>query len=142
MPVLRHRRPAEGPPRPARSIDVFDALKRDIMLGARRAGETLVELELAACFGCSQGPVREALLQLQEEGLVVRLGHRGTRVSDCTSDEAIEMFRMRQSIERRGVARALERSSRTLVAELSSLLAAMELAAADDDEYRLADLDR
>src|SRR5882724_9333222 len=52
------------------------------------------------------------------------------------------MFRMRQSIECRGAARALKRPSRTLTAELASLLAAMEQAAADDDEYRLADLDR
>jgi len=117
-------------------------LKRDIMLGGLAAGEILVELDLAARFGCSQGPVREALLQLQEEGLVLRQGHRGTRVSDCTADEAIEMFRMRQSIECRGVTRALKRPGRTLMAELASLLAAMEQAAADDDEYRLADLDR
>lgn len=142
MPPLHLRPSAETTPRPARSIDVFDALKRDIMLGRLAAGEALVELDLAARFGCSQGPVREALLQLQEEGLVLRQGHRGTRVSDCTADEAIEMFRMRQSIECRGVARALARSDRTLVTELASLLAAMERAAADDDEYRLADLDR
>ncbi len=137
MPTLRLRRRPEAAPRPARSVDVFDALKRDIMLGGLAAGEILVELDLAARFGCSQGPVREALLQLQEEGLVLRQGHRGTRVSDCTADEAIEMFRMRQSIECRGVTRALKRPGRTLMAELASLLAAMEQAAADDDEYRL-----
>jgi DNA-binding GntR family transcriptional regulator len=142
MPTLRLRRRAEAAPRPARSVDVFDALKRDIMLGGLAAGEILVELDLAARFGCSQGPVREALLQLQEEGLVLRQGHRGTRVSDCTADEAIEMFRMRQSIECRGVARALRRRGHALVAELASFLAAMEQAAADDDEYRLAELDR
>jgi DNA-binding GntR family transcriptional regulator len=142
MPTVRLRRPSQAAPRPARSVDVFDALKRDIMLGGLAAGESLVELDLAARFGCSQGPVREALLQLQEEGLVLRQGHRGTRVSDCTADEAIEMFRMRQSIECRGVARALKRPGGTLVTELASLLAAMEQAAADDDEYRLAELDR
>ena len=49
--------------RPARSGEVFDALKREIMLGELAVGEPLVELELAARFGCSQGPVREALLQ-------------------------------------------------------------------------------
>ncbi len=135
-------RTAEIISRTARSAEVFDALKRDIMLGALAAGEALTELDLAARFACSQGPVREALLQLQEEGLVLRQGHRGTRVSDCTIDEAVEMFRMRQSIECRGVARALRRPSGTLAAELASLLALMEKAAADDDEYHLADLDR
>jgi DNA-binding GntR family transcriptional regulator len=112
------------------------------MLGELKAGEPLVELELAARFGCSQGPVREALLQLQEEGLVIRQGHRGTRVADCTADEAVEMFRLRQSIECRAVARALRHPSRTLVADLKRLVDAMEGAASSGDEYHLAEFDR
>jgi predicted transcriptional regulator len=52
----------------------FNALKRDIMLGTLAPGTGLTELELAAHFQCSQGTVREALLQLQEEGLVRRRG--------------------------------------------------------------------
>jgi GntR family transcriptional regulator, rspAB operon transcriptional repressor len=129
-------------PRPAKSGEVYEAVKREIMLGGISAGEPLVELELAGTFGCSQGPVREALLQLQEEGLVIRQGHRGTRVADCTADEAVEMFRLRQSIECRGVVRALQRPSRTLVADLKRLIDAMEGAALADDEYKLAEHDR
>jgi DNA-binding GntR family transcriptional regulator len=130
------------PLRPARSGEVFVVLKREIMLGVLPAGEPLVELELAARFGCSQGPVREALLQLQEEGLVIRQGHRGTRVSDCTVDEAIEMFRLRQAIECRAVLRALQHPSRTLAADLKRLVDAMENAAHSGDEYQLAEFDR
>lgn len=129
-------------PRSARSGEVYEAVKREIMLGGLSAGTPLVELELAGAFGCSQGPVREALLQLQEEGLVIRQGHRGTRVAECTADEAVEMFRLRQSIECRGVVRAVQRPSRTLVADLRVLVEAMEEAAAADDEYRLAEHDR
>lgn len=142
MSALPLRSQPDATPRPARSGEVFDALKRGIMLGELEAGRTLVELELASHFGCSQGPVREALLQLQEEGLVLRKGHRGTRVSDCTADEAVEMFRMRQSIECRGIMRALARPSRDLVPNLLALVAAMEQAAEADDEYGLAELDR
>jgi DNA-binding GntR family transcriptional regulator len=126
----------------ARSGAAFDALKHDIMLGEIAPGEPLVELELAARFGCSQGTVREALLQLQEEGLVHRRGHRGTQVSGCTADEAVEMFRLRQQIECAGVLRALRGPSRTLVADLKALVDAMENAAKDDDEMELAALDR
>lgn len=128
--------------RPAKSGEVYEAVKRDIMLGELPPGEPLVELELAARFGCSQGPVREALLQLQEEGLVIRQGHRGTRVADCTAAEAVEMFRLRQSIECRGVVRALRNPSRSLVQDLKALVASMEAAAASGDEYKLAELDR
>lgn len=126
----------------ARSAAAFDALKHDIMLGELTAGEPLVELELAARFGCSQGTVREALLQLQEEGLVRRRGHRGTQVSDCTADEAVEMFRVRQQIECAGVLRALRNPSRGLVSDLKGLVEAMENAAQDTDEMELAAFDR
>ncbi len=129
-------------PRPAKSGEVYEAVKREIMLGGVASGAPLVELELAGAFGCSQGPVREALLQLQEEGLVIRQGHRGTRVADCTADEAVEMFRLRQSIECRGVVRALQRPSRTLVTDLKRLIDTMEEAALAGDEYRLAEYDR
>jgi DNA-binding GntR family transcriptional regulator len=70
--------------RPGKSAEVFDGLKRMIMLGEVAPGLALLELELAQRFQCSQGTVREALLALQEEGLVHRLPHKGTRVADCT----------------------------------------------------------
>lgn len=128
--------------RPARSAAAFDALKRDIMLGVLPAGAALTELDLAAQFSCSQGTVREALLQLQEEGLVRRQGHRGTQVSVCTEAEAVEMFRVRQQIECNGIIRALQTPSRMLVGDLKVLFAKMLEAASAGDELELASFDR
>jgi DNA-binding GntR family transcriptional regulator len=125
-----------------RQGEAFETLKREIMLGELPPGMFLTELELAARFACSQGSVREVLLRLQEEGLVLRQGHRGTHVSACTRDEAVEMFRLRYTIECRGVRRALRSPSRRLDEDLASLVRDMEAAAADRDEYRLADIDR
>lgn len=136
----RHGRETAG--RQVKSAQAFDALKRDIMLGDLPPGEMLTELELADRFGCSQGTVREALLQLQEEGLVWRNGHRGTQVSDCTIDEAVEMFRVRQQIEGSGIVRVMRHPSRTLVANLNEMIDGMVEAAESDDELRLAAFDR
>ncbi|HEX5935594.1 MAG TPA: GntR family transcriptional regulator [Pseudorhizobium sp.] len=133
---------ARGPAKPPKSAAAFNVLKRDIMLGVLPAGAALTELDLAAHFSCSQGTVREALLQLQEEGLVRRQGHRGTQVSDCTEAEAVEMFRVRQQIECNGILRALQRPSRTLVSDLKALFSKMLDAAAAGDELELASLDR
>ena len=83
---------------PART-GVAQTLKREIMLGELAPGAVLIELALAERFGCSQGKVREALLNLQDEGLVQRQGYRGTLVSSCTAEEAVEMFRIRQQID-------------------------------------------
>lgn len=137
---LRHTR--VSPPRPARSAVAFEAIKHDIMLGELAPGQPLVEMELAARFACSQGTVREALLQLQEEGLVRRHGHRGTLVSDCTVDEAVEMFRIRERIECNGIVRALRHPSRTLLADLKDLVQAMLTAADANEEMQLAAFDR
>jgi DNA-binding GntR family transcriptional regulator len=128
--------------KPAKSATTFNALKRDIMLGVLPAGAALTELDLAAHFACSQGTVREALLQLQEEGLVLRQGHRGTQVSECTEAEAVEMFRVRQQIEGNGILRVLQAPSRTLIPDLKALFADMIEAARLDDELELASCDR
>ncbi len=128
--------------KPPKAMAAFNALKRDIILGALPPGTGLTELDLAAHFQCSQGTVREALLLLQEEGLVLRNGHRGTQVSPCTADEAIEMFRVRSQIECNGLVRVLRSPSRTLITDLNRLLDAMVAAAEADDELLLASIDR
>lgn len=133
---------SRGSVKPPKSAAAFNVLKRDIMLGVLPAGAALTELDLAAHFSCSQGTVREALLQLQEEGLVRRQGHRGTQVSECTEAEAVEMFRVRQQIECNGILRALQMPSRTLVSDLKVLFSKMLDAAAAGDELELASLDR
>ncbi|MUO85315.1 FCD domain-containing protein [Agrobacterium vitis] len=140
-----HGRPAPGKVaqgKPAKSAAAFNGLKREIMLGLLPAGAALTELELAAHFSCSQGTVREALLQLQEEGLVLRNGHRGTQVSQCTEAEAVEMFRVRQQIECNGIIRVMGARSASLVPDLRGLLADMLEAAQAGDELELASHDR
>jgi len=112
------------------------------MLGTLAAGTGLTELELAAHFQCSQGKVREALLQLQEEGLVRRQGHRGTQVSECTADEAIEMFRLRTQIECSGLPRTMASPRKGLISDLNVMLDDMLAAANADDELALAAIDR
>ena len=128
--------------RPGKSGEVFEDLKRLIVLGDLAPGAPLVELELAQHFHCSQGPVREALLALQVEGLVLRQGHRGTRVSECTEPEAVEMFRLRHGIETRGVRRACRRLDPRTLEDLRALTRAMEARAEEGDEYGLSEHDR
>ncbi|MCM2474353.1 GntR family transcriptional regulator [Rhizobium sp. CG5] len=130
------------PTKSAKSATAFNQLKRDIMLGLLPAGAALTELDLASHFACSQGTVREALLQLQEEGLVLRKGHRGTQVSECTEAEAVEMFRVRQQIECNGIVRVLRAPSRSLIPDLKALYGEMIEAATADDELELASFDR
>ncbi|AWB24640.1 GntR family transcriptional regulator [Methylobacterium currus] len=137
-----------SPPIPARArrhLQVADGLRRAIMLGEIAPGAALLELDLAGRFGCSQGVIREALLLLQEEGLVQRSGHRGTRVSESSAEEAVEMLRLRRDLECRAARRACARpcgNPAALRADLEAQLALMEVAAAAGDPYALAEADR
>ena len=121
---------------------ILAQLQADIMLGRLAPGRLLPELDLARRFGSSQGPVREALLKLQEEGLVHRMPHRGTQVADCRGDDARELIRIRHDIECRAVGRIIERQEDALTAALDEELEAMRGAAGAGDEYLLSVHDR
>lgn len=125
-----------------RSFLIYTRLQREIVLGMLAPGSTLLELELASRFEVSQGTVREALLRLQEEGLVHRQPHRGTTVSDCRAEDAEELIRLRHDIECRGVVRAISRGGAALADLMRVHLGAMQAAAEAGDEYLLSVHDR
>lgn len=125
-----------------RSFHIYTSLQREIVLGMLAPRSTLLELELANRFEVSQGTVREALLLLQEEGLVHRQPHRGTTVSDCRAEDAEELIRLRHDIECRGVKRAIAREGGALVDRMAAHLKEMQAAANAGDEYLLSVHDR
>jgi len=120
---------------------IYAAVKRRIVLNELRPGMALTELALAADLGCSQGPVREALMRLQEDGLVLRKGHRGTVVTPLNPDEAEEILALRRRIEIRAAPRAAKAVDAAALERLDRLRARMVEAADDGDEYRLIELD-
>src|SRR5262245_43386424 len=65
---------------------IADGIREDILSGRLAEGERLSEMGLAQRFGVSRGPVREALVQLTQEGLLVAKPHCGVRVAAPTPD--------------------------------------------------------
>lgn len=124
----------DGGPRLA---GIFNAIRRAIVLNEEAPGAVLTEMALATAHGCSQGTVREALLRLQEEGLVVRAGYRGTLVSALDAEEAAVMLAVRKQLECEAVERLPTDDRSGLVAELEAALDGMVVAARDDDVYAL-----
>lgn len=125
-----------------RSHVIYQRLQREIVLGMLAPRSALLELELANRFEVSQGTVREALLRLQEEGLVHRMARRGTVIADCRAEDAEELIRLRHDIECRGIRRALTRQGARLAEPLHQHLKAMQDAAKAGDEYLLSVHDR
>lgn len=89
-------------PRVARQValgeQVSSALRTDILSGAIRAGDALVEAPLAASFGVSRGPVRDALRTLAAEGLIVSAG-RSYRVTGLDEADVSDLFALRGLLE-------------------------------------------
>lgn len=125
-----------------KSDQVYAALKRAILFRQIPPDEQLLEQSLAHEFGCSQGTVREALLRLDDDGLVKRAGYRGTRVTETSLAEAAEMVRIRLSIERSVARRIAQSDISASKPHLDDLIEKMALSHEQDDLYQSSELDR
>ncbi len=78
---------------------VEELLRKEIVRGDRPSGSRLNEVEIAAAYDVSRGPVREALQRLARDGLVVLEAHRGAFVTELGRDEVLELFEVRAALE-------------------------------------------
>lgn len=76
-----------------------DRLEQDIVTGALRPGERLDEQSLAARFGVSRTPIREALMQLATAGLIELQPRRGAFVASLSLRDVIERFEVMAALE-------------------------------------------
>ena len=90
-PALRQRRTTAD--------YLVSALRTAIYDGQFADGEELNQVELASYFNVSRVPIREALRQLQAEGLVRIVAHRRTVVSGLNLEEILELIEMRAVLE-------------------------------------------
>jgi DNA-binding GntR family transcriptional regulator len=103
-------------------------LLNEIRDGTLPPGARLRETELAERLGISRTPVREAIRQLEADGLVVHLPRQGATVRSLDYAEVIELYEMRAVLEGTAARLAARAASGIELAELSALHA--ELAAA------------
>ena len=111
---------------------IYDVLRREIVSLQLRPAERLSENDLAARFGTSRAPVREALIRLVEDGLIEVRPQRGSYVSRI-SLRAMERARfVREALEvaiiRRAAEQGIPDAART---RLEQAIADQEEAAAD-----------
>ncbi|HEV7327675.1 MAG TPA: GntR family transcriptional regulator [Bosea sp. (in: a-proteobacteria)] len=107
-------------------------LREAIDAGHWQPGELLRQEQIAAEYGVSRIPVREALAQLQSEGLLDVAHYRGARVSRPRAEEIDELFDLRLMVEADLLARALERHDQRSLREIERLQDAL-----DDADDRL-----
>ncbi|MDB4897328.1 MAG: Transcriptional regulator, GntR family [Firmicutes bacterium] len=78
---------------------VTDRLRSAIIAGVHKPGERLVEQTIADELGISRGPVREAFLHLQQEGLIQMNPRRGCVVTPLSPTQAAEIYVLRGHLE-------------------------------------------
>ena len=132
---------AEAQPGPSPSRDcmrgqIRRALVGRIVDGTYRPGDRLIELKIAREFGTSQGPVREALRELEALRLVETRTYRGTRVRALSGRELREGAEVRGLLEAEAARLAAPSLSRPgavapLLAEIDALHTAAEVSAFD-----------
>ncbi|MBT2410039.1 GntR family transcriptional regulator [Streptomyces sp. ISL-12] len=98
-------------PIPSRTQYVLQEIKRRILTGRLTPGQALVETELAAQFGVSKTPVREALKTLAGTGLVVMSQYKGATVRMVDADMAREVYDVRLLLEPEALKRAVRRGA-------------------------------
>ncbi len=90
-------------------FNVVESIRAAILDGSLAAGSQLVEARIAEEMGISRAPVREALRQLEEEGLVVSIPYKGTFVNRLGPDQIAEIASLRMVLEPFAIQRALSR---------------------------------
>jgi len=113
---------------------VVDRIRDMILKGYLKPGDRLRQDELASTLGVSTMPIREALRQLQAEGLVIFRPRRGAMVASLSVSEYEEIYRIREELEILACRWAAEDFDRIPVDRLKHLLEEIEAAEADSAE--------
>jgi len=99
----------------------YDYIQQRIASGLLPAGSWISELSLAKEIGISRTPVREAIRQLQLEGLVEQVPRHGTVVRQPDQRDIAELYELRQALECYAVGQAAERIGSADLATLADL---------------------
>src|SRR5690242_4572036 len=119
--------PSTPPPVLPAATRVYQHLKRAILEQLHTGGTLLTEAEIADAVGVSRTPVREALLRLESEGLVVLYPKRGALVLPVSAQEIDDVIEARTLVEVHAAERVWPRRE-ALAEALAPLLDAMRAA--------------
>lgn len=115
---------------------IAECIRNMIVAGDLKPGERIVESRIARDIGVGQPTVREALVALEHQGLVVRKVNQGCVVTALTRTEICQLIRVRAELETLAVELAVETASDSEIAVLLKVTERMKDAAAAGDPQR------
>jgi DNA-binding GntR family transcriptional regulator len=118
---------------------VYEAVRDGIVSGELRPGDPLVEAQLSADLGISKTPVREALIRLARDGLVVQELHRRSRVATPTVEDVRQACEVRRWVEAEIAAQAARDAPPQLIEQLEASIGDSERSLGRRDTRRWAE---
>lgn len=119
---------------------IFDKIREDILNDKYHAGDKIVEAKLADELGVSRTPVREALKQLELDGLVDNIPNRGVVVKGISNQDIHDIYTIRVAIEGIAARWAVERMDEQVVDDLKEIYDLMEFYTFKDDLDKIFEL--
>jgi DNA-binding GntR family transcriptional regulator len=116
---------------------ISDEIRRAVLAGELEPGSRVRQEELATRFGASRIPVREALRQLESEGLVTLVPNSGAWIAKVDVPECIEMYRIRERLEPMALEESVPRLTDGDIQRLEQLTAAIEVTTEVEQFLRL-----
>ncbi len=113
----------DGPaPGRDRSESAYVRIREAIREGGLAPGERLTEVDLAARFGVSRTPVRQAIARLEAEGLLTHEARRGLTVTRPDHQQVVELYVMREVLEGAAARLAAQHASETEIAAMAEIV--------------------
>ncbi|MDR3466990.1 MAG: GntR family transcriptional regulator [Xanthobacteraceae bacterium] len=108
------------------SSRIADEIRSSVLSGEMPPGMRIRQELLAAKYGASRIPVREALKQLENEGLVVLAPNRGAWIADVNSEESIEVYKIREVVEPLAIFESVPNLTEADIAALGGMINELE----------------
>ena len=121
---------------------VFQQLEKAILDGDLAPGTSLTEVRLSAELGVSRTPIREALMQLELEGLVKTTHNKGAVVVGFSSGDVNDIYLIRTRVEGLAARRAAQNISDEELADLREIVELQEFYLGRGDNLQVGNLDQ
>lgn len=120
---------------------VFHKIREDILRGRYKQNEALIELKISEELGVSRTPVREAIKQLELEGLVTSIPNKGAIVTGIKSKDIEDIYAIRSLIEGLSAKWAAQNVTEEQIAELEEIVFLSEFHLSKNHLDQLYELD-
>ena len=113
---------------PSSPSRVAETLREEILNGTLAPGDRLSQEDIALRFGVSRQPVRDALRQLEGDGLITMVANAGAWVSKLSESECYEAYQVRERLEPLLLSQSIPNLSAAQIQRLTELVAEIEKA--------------